>query len=120
MASAPVLFTMPIAPVDGHAGGALTATQPAPGVYVLAWASPPDNRITTPFVRALLAALDALEHGGFAPGVVVTTSAVEKFYSNGLDLDHALATHGFWALLFGLWRRLLTFAPPAPLTPPRR
>ncbi|POR32486.1 Enoyl-CoA hydratase/carnithine racemase [Tolypocladium paradoxum] len=109
---AAALFTIPIPPCGAHPGGAITATRPRPAVYLLAWASPPDNRITTAFCRALLAALDVLEFGGYAPGVVVTTSAIPKFYSNGLDLEHAVATEGFWPLYFDVWRRFLTFPMP--------
>ncbi|KJZ72734.1 hypothetical protein HIM_07926 [Hirsutella minnesotensis 3608] len=110
------LFTIPIpACGDSHPGGTITCTEPKDSVYVLTWSSPPDNRITTPFCRALLAALDALEMGpakGKPAGVVVTTSAIPKFYSNGLDLRHAIETEGFWALLYQVWKRFLTFPMP--------
>ncbi|KAF4119527.1 Enoyl-CoA hydratase/isomerase family [Geosmithia morbida] len=74
--------------------------------------SPPDNRLTTAVCRALLEALDAVEFGPHAPGVVMTTSSIDKFYSNGLDLAHAIETEGFWPLLYGVWRRLLTYPMP--------
>ncbi|MGH7966366.1 MAG: hypothetical protein ACRERD_31825, partial [Candidatus Binatia bacterium] len=90
------LFTIPIPACDPHPGGTITATEPNPGVYLLTWVSPPDNRLTTPFLRALLSALDVIEFGGYPPGVVVTTSGIPKFYSNGLDLSHATQTEGFW------------------------
>ncbi len=32
----------------------------------------------------------------YPPGVVVTTSGIAKFYSNGLDLEHVQSTPGFW------------------------
>ena len=108
-AAASPLFTIPIPACGAHPGGTITATQPRPAVYVLTWVSPPDNRITTAFCRALLAALDVLEFGGHAPGVVVTTSGIPKFYSNGLDLEHAINTEGFWALYYDVWRRFLTY-----------
>ncbi|PNY29261.1 Enoyl-CoA hydratase/carnithine racemase [Tolypocladium capitatum] len=110
--AAPALFTIPIPAAGAHPGGAIAATQPRPAVYLLTWVSPPDNRLTSAFCRALLAALDVLEFGGYAPGVVVTTSGIAKFYSNGLDLAHAVSTDGFWALFYDVWRRFLTFPMP--------
>lgn len=106
------LFTIPIAPLEAHVGGSVTCTSPAPKVYVLSFSSPPDNRLTTPFLTALLSALDVLEFGGHEPGVVVTTSSIQKFYSNGLDLGHAVGTDGFWPLLYSVWARFLTFPMP--------
>jgi len=45
--------------------------------------------------------------------VVVTTSGVAKFYSNGLDLEHAVATPGFWTgSLYKLFTRFLTYPYP--------
>ncbi|RDA85745.1 hypothetical protein CP532_5945 [Ophiocordyceps camponoti-leonardi (nom. inval.)] len=106
------LFTIPVPPCgEAHPGGSIACSEPQPGVYLLTWSSPPDNRLTTPFCRALLEALDALELSR-PPGVVVTTSSIAKFYSNGLDLAHAIATDGFWPLLYAVWRRFLTYPMP--------
>ena len=103
------LFTLSIPPLPAHPkGGSITCTEPQPCVYVLAFDSPPDNRVTTPFCKALLTALDIIEFGPYKPGVVITTSAIPKFYSNGLDLEHAIATEGFWPLLYQMWKRFLT------------
>lgn len=104
------LFTVPIAPVPNttHTGGTITVTQPSPRVYLLTFTSPADNRMTLPFCRALLSALDVLEFGGYEVGVLVTTSGIPKFYSNGLDLEHAVATEGYWAVLYEVWKRFLT------------
>ena len=45
--------------------------------------------------------------------MVITTSGIEKFYSNGLDLEHASFTpHFFPDNLYALWRRLLTYPMP--------
>jgi len=45
--------------------------------------------------------------------VLITTSALSKFYSNGLDLEHATSTPGFFtSTLYGLWHRLLTYPMP--------
>ncbi|KAL7926383.1 ClpP/crotonase-like domain-containing protein [Trichoderma austrokoningii] len=107
-----ILYTVPIAPLGAHPGGAITVTEPSPAVYLVTFISPPDNRLTTTVCKALLATLDLLEFGGHAPGVVITTSGIGKFYSNGLDLQHAIDTEGFWALFYSVWQRLLTFPMP--------
>ncbi|TQV94321.1 hypothetical protein V2A60_002643 [Cordyceps javanica] len=107
------LFTLPIGPCGKQAGGTLTCTEPKPQVYLLTWNSPPDNRLTTTFCKALLAALDILEFGDYAPGVVVTTSAIAKSYSNGFDLEHTLANRDeFFPFFYGLWVRFLTYPMP--------
>lgn len=102
------LFSVPIPALGAHPGGSIICTEPQPAVYLLTFASPPDNRLTTAVCKALLTALDLLEFGNHTPGVVITTSAIPKFYSNGLDLEHAVATEGFWALFYSLWTRFLT------------
>lgn len=108
------LFTLTIPPCDGHAGGTITATQPLPAHYLLTIASPPDNRLTTALCTTLLQALDILEHHpSLPPGVVITTSALPKFFSNGLDLAHAIRIGDpFWTLLWQLYRRFLTYPMP--------
>ncbi|KAG5926683.1 hypothetical protein E4U42_003055 [Claviceps africana] len=106
------LFTVPIPPCGNHPGGTITCTQPQPSIYLVTFVSPPDNRLTTAFCRALLQALDMIEFGGHPPGVVVTTSGIPKFYSNGLDLEHAIATEGFWQLFYDVWLRFLTYPMP--------
>ncbi|KAL2265174.1 hypothetical protein VTJ83DRAFT_6274 [Remersonia thermophila] len=107
------LFTIPIPPLNQHPGGAIVATEPAPQVYLLTFTSPPDNRLTTASCTALLDALDMVEFGGYKPGVVITTSGIDKFYSNGLDLEHAIATEGFMPdKLYKLFLRLLTYPMP--------
>ncbi|KAI8633022.1 enoyl-CoA hydratase/isomerase [Xylariaceae sp. FL1651] len=106
------LFTVPIPAIPSHPGGSIVCTTPAPQVYLLTFTSPPDNRLTPQFCSALIAALDVIEFG-HPPGVVVTTSGIKKFYSNGLDLDLAIATPGFWEnSLYPLFRRFLTYSMP--------
>ncbi|KAH8778872.1 ClpP/crotonase-like domain-containing protein [Diaporthe sp. PMI_573] len=107
------LYSIPVPACDDHPGGSVTITEPADRVYVLTLTSPPDNRLTTAVCQALLQALDIVEFS-LAPGCVVTTSALPKFFSNGLDLGHAVA-HGtaFWAgSLWALFRRFLTYPMP--------
>lgn len=105
--SAQTLFTLPI-PSEGADGDTIVCTTSEPGVYVLTFTSPPDNRLVTPFCQTLLLALDILEFS-HPPGVVITTSGIAKFYSNGLELEHATGTPGFFPnTLFALWKRLLT------------
>ncbi|KAI0021968.1 enoyl-CoA hydratase/isomerase family protein [Xylariomycetidae sp. FL0641] len=106
------LFTIPVRPLKSHVGGSIVCTTPSPQVYLLTWSSPPDNRLTPAFCAALMEALDVIEFG-HSPGVVVTTSAIPKFYSNGLDLQLAIATPGFWETsLYPLFRRFLTYPMP--------
>ena len=45
-----------------------------------------ENRWNTTFVRAFVEALDEIE-ASEGPAAVVTTGSVEKFFSNGIDLD---------------------------------
>jgi Delta3-Delta2-enoyl-CoA isomerase len=104
-----VLFTVPIlSSPSGKITGTIVCTTPAPQVYLLTFAAPPDNRLVTAFCQSILLALDIIEFS-HPPGVVVTTSAIGKFYSNGLDLDHASSTEGYWEQsLYKMFRRLLT------------
>ena len=94
-------FSIPIPPCGEHAGGGITCTEPQPAVYVLTWVSPPENRTTTAFLHALLTALDVIEFGDYSRGVVITTSGIAKYYSNGADLEHAYQTKEFWQLFLG-------------------
>ena len=96
-------------------GGSIACTEPVPCIYLLTLTSPPDNRLTTSVCQSLLLALDILEHVQ-PPGVIVTTSGIQRFYSNGLDLAHAVSTEGFWEKsLFPLFRRFLTYVNPSQL-----
>ncbi|GAM82188.1 hypothetical protein ANO11243_001670 [Dothideomycetidae sp. 11243] len=102
-----VLFQIPIA-----SGGVVKCSTPAAKVYLLEFTSPPDNRLKTDFCEALHLALDIIEFR-HPPGVVITTSGISKFYSNGLDLEHATETPGFFGdTLFALWRRFLIYPMP--------
>ncbi|KAM0118862.1 hypothetical protein ACP6JC_004483 [Aspergillus fumigatus] len=104
------LFTIPIS----STGGSIVCTNPTSSekeknIYLLTFTSPKDNRITPTFINALILALDIIEHR-FPKGVVITTSGIPKFYSNGLDLELATTTEGFldkW--LWKLFRRFLTY-----------
>ncbi|CAG8230073.1 unnamed protein product [Penicillium olsonii] len=107
------LFTVPIA----STGGSIICTNPSAAkehqsIYVLTFTSPKDNRLTPVFLDAFVLALDIIEHR-YPKGVVVTTSGIAKFYSNGLDLELAGSTEGFlenW--LWKLFRRFLTYPMP--------
>ncbi|KAL4786258.1 ClpP/crotonase-like domain-containing protein [Aspergillus varians] len=108
------LFTLPIPSTGGT--GTITATNPTPdtntNIYLLTFTSPPDNRLTPSFITTFLLALDIIEHR-FPKGVVVTTSGIPKFYSNGLDLALAQRTEGFVErFLWKLFRRLITYPMP--------
>ncbi|GAB7364518.1 hypothetical protein MBLNU230_g5326t1 [Neophaeotheca triangularis] len=109
------LFTLPIVP-DGSEtadpAGKIVVSKPASGVYLVEFASGGDNRLTSAFCNTLHLALDIIAHR-HPPGVVITTSSIKKFYSNGLDLSHASFTPGFFpSTLYALWKRLLTFPMP--------
>ncbi|PNS20281.1 Enoyl-CoA delta isomerase 1, peroxisomal [Sphaceloma murrayae] len=101
------LFKVPIA-----TGGQVEVTSPAAKVYLLTFSAPPDNRLKSDFCQALILALDIIEFK-YPHGVVITTSGIQKFYSNGLDLVHANYTPGFFTeSLYALWRRLLIYPMP--------
>ncbi|MEE4384156.1 MAG: enoyl-CoA hydratase-related protein [Pseudomonadales bacterium] len=79
-----------------------------------------ENRWNTSFVRAFAAALDEVEQVDEGPAALVTTSASEKFFSNGLDLDW-LAAEGehrggdrdvFAPEFMALMARIITFPIP--------
>ncbi|KAE9976683.1 hypothetical protein EG328_002469 [Venturia inaequalis] len=101
-------FTIPIS----STGGNFACTIPAEQVYVLTFTSGPDNRVTIPFIKAFMLSLDIIEHK-FPPGVVVTTSGIGKFYSNGYDLEHVSQHADFFeGYSFPILRRLLTYPMP--------
>ncbi|KAG9006985.1 hypothetical protein FRB93_008251 [Tulasnella sp. JGI-2019a] len=58
-------------------------------IYTVSLDCPPDNRITPGLVNTLLKVLDVVEEIASKSAVLVTTSAIGKFYSNGLNLDKA-------------------------------
>jgi enoyl-CoA hydratase/carnithine racemase len=92
--------------------GSIVCTQPAQKIYLLSFSSPPDNRLTPSFNETILLALDILECR-FPRGVVVTTSSITKFYSNGLDYENAIKDPNFFkGSLFPMWRRLVTYPMP--------
>jgi Delta3-Delta2-enoyl-CoA isomerase len=64
------------------------------------------------FCHTLILALDIIETT-HSPGVIITTSAVAKFYSNGLDLNHVQQTpHFFTDSLWRLFYRFITYPMP--------
>jgi len=112
----PPLFVIqvPITPPSSSTKvtGNIICTTPSPKVYLLSFTAPPDNRLTPDFNAALLLALDIVETR-FPKGVVITTSSVAKFYSNGLDYESAIKDPKFWSSsLYPLWKRLLTYPMP--------
>ncbi|KAK3344630.1 ClpP/crotonase-like domain-containing protein [Neurospora tetraspora] len=119
------LFTLPIAPSASQPGGTLTcstpllpspdSSSPQSNIYILTISSPPDNRLTDTCCTTLLLALDILEFSPqkYPPGVVITTSSLPKFFSNGLDLENALSDPDFLPhKLYALFRRYLTYPMP--------
>jgi Delta3-Delta2-enoyl-CoA isomerase len=117
------LFTITVPPIEGHAGGTLTLTTPAPAIYLLTIAAAPDNRLTTPMCQSLQAALartlsvvqQQQQRSSPAKGVLLVTSSLPKFFSNGLDLDAVMALGPdifFPRTLYPLFRAFLTFPLP--------
>ncbi|KAJ5996916.1 hypothetical protein N7499_006772 [Penicillium canescens] len=110
------LFSVPIA----STGGSIVCANPTANkgqeqynIYLLTITSPRDNRLTPTFIDALLLSLDIIEHH-YPKGVIVTTSGIAKFYSNGLDLELVVSTKGFlekW--MWPLFRRFLTYPMPS-------
>ena len=112
----PPLFVLQVPPLpttqSSQNHGTFTCTQPSPEVYLLSFEAPPDNRLTPAFNATWSLALDIIEHR-LPRGVVVTTSSITKFYSNGLDYENAIKDPTFMhGSLFPLWRRLLTYPMP--------
>ncbi|KAJ9603298.1 hypothetical protein H2200_012076 [Cladophialophora chaetospira] len=114
----PPLFVLPVPPTlsasstGQGAQGSFVCTQAAPQVYLLSFSSPPDNRLVPIFNQTFLLALDIIEHR-LPRGVVITTSSINKFYSNGLDFENAIKDPNFFPnSLFPLWRRLITYPMP--------
>ncbi|OKL58700.1 hypothetical protein UA08_06023 [Talaromyces atroroseus] len=109
------LFTVPVP--SSTDGGNFSCTVPSgreedKNIYLLTFTSPAENRLTPEFIEAFLLSLDIIEHG-FPKGVLITTSGIQKFFSNGLDLQRALSFPGFLEnYLYKLFRRLLTYPMP--------
>ncbi|EED13263.1 enoyl-CoA hydratase/isomerase family protein [Talaromyces stipitatus ATCC 10500] len=105
------LFSVPVAPTNGS----FVCTTPSDAhdnIYLLTFTSGADNRLTPEFLDAFTLSLDILEHQ-YPRGVLLTTSGIQKFFSNGLDLEKALSSPGFFEnYLFRVFRRLLTYPMP--------
>ncbi|KAK8865663.1 hypothetical protein IAR55_000808 [Kwoniella newhampshirensis] len=106
----------------------LNLSRPAPTVWQISLASPPDNRLTPPLLSELLEKLDIVEtewrkaggglfdpkhregYEGKGAGSLIITSDVDKFFSNGLDWANSLKIKNFFEEIFdpATWR-LLTF-----------
>ncbi|TQS38038.1 hypothetical protein Golomagni_01465 [Golovinomyces magnicellulatus] len=90
-----------------------TKTESVSGpIYLLTFALEPDNRLDMPFLKNLMLALDIIEFS-YPHGVVVTTSGIPKFYSNGLDLKHARETPNFFTEgLYAVFQRFIAYPMP--------
>lgn len=75
-----------------------------------------ENRFNTSFISAFFLALDNIEQireAEDAEPAALVTRGEGKFYSNGLDLEHALSTPGFFDNYYlKLLVRMLTFPIP--------
>lgn len=79
-----------------------------------------ENRFNPPFLQAFLDVLEEIERGTDANALVVT-SAHEKIFSNGIDLDWLFpfiqkgdieTTNGFFYLMNKLFKRILLYPMP--------
>nr|ODN86394.1 enoyl-CoA hydratase/isomerase [Cryptococcus depauperatus CBS 7841] len=106
----------------------LQLTRPAQNVWQIALDSPPDNRIVPGLLEELHEALNRVEaewrkaggavldprkraeYAGKGAGALVFTSALQKFFSNGLDYEGSLKIDNFFEKMYDpvMWR-LLTF-----------
>jgi Delta3-Delta2-enoyl-CoA isomerase len=115
MAPVQPLFVLQIPATSGASSttdGSIVCVQPSQQVYVLSFSSPPDNRLVPSFNSTFLLALDIIDNR-FPKGVVVSTSSITKFYSNGLDYENAIRDPKFFqSSLYPLWRRLITYPMP--------
>ncbi|CAG8819109.1 22866_t:CDS:2, partial [Cetraspora pellucida] len=74
-----------------------------------------ENRFTTTFIQEINAILDEIEFTIKQENLeraALITIGEGKFYSNGLDLEHALSTPGFFEYYLTLLVRVLTFRIP--------
>jgi len=102
-----VLFSVPIS-----TGGSFEISSPAPSVYLLSFTSPPDNRITPAFLSGYLLTLNILERR-HPKGVLISTSGISKFFSNGFNITDLVETPKFFEnFLLPLLSRLLTWVLP--------
>ena len=84
------LFKVPIS-----SGGLFDCTSISQNVYLISFTSPPDNRVTPAFLSSFLLALDILDRR-YPRGVLIITSAITKFYSNGFNLKDLIETPRFF------------------------
>ncbi|CAG8807422.1 610_t:CDS:1, partial [Dentiscutata erythropus] len=92
----------------------VTLTQEGP-LFILSMKNG-KNRFTTNFINEINAILDEIENIiklENSKHSALITIGEGKFYSNGLDLEHALSTHGFFDNYYlKLLVRVLTFPIP--------
>lgn len=79
--------------------------------HVITLNNPPDNRLIPEVLEGYVDALTYLKtERKHDPKPLVTTSAIPKFFSNGLDLELAIRTEGFFNnSLFSVYKALLRF-----------
>lgn len=89
-------------------------------IFVITMTNREDNRLTTEFCQAMLNALRYIEEDigmmsdlPSRKAAVVTVGGVQKFYSNGLDLEHTASTPNYWRdSFYALLIRILEFRVP--------
>ncbi|QNP97743.1 ClpP/crotonase-like domain-containing protein [Yarrowia lipolytica] len=81
-----------------------------PTYYVLKLNSPPDNRLTPELLTAWIEAMEALALYAEEPKPLVITSAMPKYFSNGLDLEATANVDNFTRdFYYPLIKTLLNF-----------
>lgn len=92
--SFPIAFpalTHPDKAVKGSGDRIIISESPCGLYYLLEYNALPDNRYSTEFLSAYIDAIDYVRLKG-TPKVLVTTSRIPKFFSNGLDFNSAAIT----------------------------
>jgi hypothetical protein len=101
-------FTVPIS-----TGGSFTCST-VPGennedIYVLSFNLAPDNRVTLPFIDAFILSLKILEYNSGGKGVLIITSGISKFFSNGYDLEHTRSHDDFFERCVEFLREIMVY-----------
>ena len=99
--SLPLTVTIPDAKNSGSRYIKLSELpHPSKAVYLLSFNSAPDNRMSAWFLQTFLKVLNLVEENVSGDSVLLTTSEIPKFYSNGYDVgnkeeDNTTATDDF-------------------------
>jgi len=62
-------------------------SHPSKAIYLISFNLAPDNRMTSRFLQTFLKVLEIVEANVSEDSVLLTTSEIPKFYSNGYDVE---------------------------------